>query len=121
MTGGTVLVLGPTGRNFAAGMSGGTAFVLDLDSAFGPRVNLETVALEDLDEDDRRLVIELCERHLAETGSAVAARFLERPDDHLERVVKVMPKDYRRVLEATRRAIERGEEVIDVIMAAAHG
>jgi glutamate synthase (NADPH/NADH) large chain len=121
MTGGTVLVLGPTGRNFGAGMSGGVAYVLADTGVFPRRVNHGTVALEELDDEDRRLVVELCERHHDETRSAVAARFLEQPEQHLAQVVKVMPTDYRRVLEATRQAIERGEEVLDVIMASAHG
>jgi len=121
MTGGTVLVLGPTGRNFAAGMSGGVAFVHDPDAMLPRRLNSEMVELEALDEEDRRTVQELCERHLALTGSDLAARLLGRWEETLPEIVKVMPRDYRRVLEATRRAVEAGGSVDDEIMAAAHG
>ena len=121
MTGGTVLVLGPTGRNFAAGMSGGLAFVHDPDMMLPRRLNPEMVELEQLDEEDRRSVRELCDTHLRYTGSEVAARLLDRWDGAVTEIVKVMPRDYRRVLEATRRAVEAGGSVDDEIMAAAHG
>jgi glutamate synthase domain-containing protein 3 len=121
MTGGTVLVLGPTGRNFAAGMSGGVAFVHDPEMILPRRLNPEMVELEQLDEEDRRTVHELCSAHLASTGSALAARLVDRWEDTLTEIVKVMPRDYRRVLEATRRAVEAGGSVDEEIMAAAHG
>jgi glutamate synthase (NADPH/NADH) large chain len=121
MTGGIVLVLGPTGRNFAAGMSGGVAFVHDPDRVLPRRLNPEMVELEQLDEEDRRTVRELCSAHLASTGSELAARLLGRWEETVNEIVKVMPRDYRRVLEATRRAVEAGGSVDDEIMAAAHG
>ena len=121
MTGGTALVLGPTGRNFAAGMSGGVAYVHDPGRVLASRCNGEMVELEDLDEEDRRLVSDLLTRHMALTSSSVADRLLRTGSPALAEFVKVMPKDYRRVLEATRRAVERGEAVEDAIMAAAHG
>jgi glutamate synthase (NADPH/NADH) large chain len=121
MTGGTVVVLGPTGRNFAAGMSGGVAFVHDPAMMLPRRINAEMVELEQLDEEDRRSVRELCDTHLRYTGSEVAARLLDRWDGAVTEIVKVMPRDYRRVLEATRRAVEAGGSVDDEIMAAAHG
>jgi glutamate synthase (NADPH/NADH) large chain len=121
MTGGMVVVLGPTGRNFAAGMSGGVAFVHDPDMMLPRRLNPEMVELEQLDEEDRRSVQELCTAHLAATGSRPAARLLDRWEDTVTEIVKVMPRDYRRVLEATRRAIEAGGSVDDEVMAAAHG
>ena len=121
MTGGTVLVLGPTGRNFAAGMSGGLAYVHDPGSALPRRLNSEMVELELLDEEDRRCVAELLRAHREKTGSTVAAALLERLEDTLSEIVKVMPRDYRRVLEATRRAVEAGGSVDEEIMAAAHG
>ena len=74
MTGGQVVVLGPVGRNFAAGMSGGTAYVLDLHAA---RVNREMVDLEALDAEDRDLLRALVRRHVEHTGSAVGAALLE--------------------------------------------
>ncbi len=76
MTGGRVVVLGPTGRNFGAGMSGGIAYVHDPDGSFPGRVNLEMVALESLDADDRRWLADIVARHGTETGSAVAERLL---------------------------------------------
>ncbi len=121
MTGGTVIILGPTGRNFAAGMSGGIAFVHDPEAMLARRLNREMVELEQLDEEDRRLLEELCSAHVTLTGSQRAARLLARWEETLSEIVKVMPRDYRRVLEATRRAVEGGGSVDDEIMAAAHG
>ena len=121
MTGGLVVVLGPTGRNFAAGMSGGIAFVYDHSRTFGKRVNLEQVDVEPLDGEDRALVRSLVERHGAETASPVAARLLARWDDEVFEFVKVMPRDYRRILEATRLAEAEGRSVDEAVMQAAHG
>jgi glutamate synthase (NADPH/NADH) large chain len=121
MTGGTALVLGPTGRNFAAGMSGGVAYVHDPDGFLERRCNTEMVDLETLDKEDRRLVTDLLRRHEALTGSAVARRLLSEGPDGFDHFWKVMPRDYRRVVEATRLALARGEAVEDAIMAAAHG
>ena len=121
MTGGRVVVLGSTGRNFGAGMSGGVAFVHDPDRRFAPLVNTEMVDLEPLDEEDRHWLLDVVERHGAETGSAVAARLLEVWGAAVADFVKVMPRDYRRVLEATRRAVEEGTSVDAAVMAAAHG
>jgi glutamate synthase domain-containing protein 3 len=98
MTGGRVVVLGPTGRNFAAGMSGGIAYVLDSDGAFGVRCNLELVDLEALELDDVEAVRELVEEHLRITGSALAGRLLDHWELHLPQFVKVMPRDYKRAL-----------------------
>jgi glutamate synthase domain-containing protein 2/glutamate synthase domain-containing protein 1/glutamate synthase domain-containing protein 3 len=95
MTGGVVVVLGRTGRNFAAGMSGGIAYVLDDDGTFEQRCNTQLVGLEPLDADDLATVRALVAEHLERTGSPVAERVLaEGPD-----FVKVMPHDYRRALE----------------------
>ncbi len=121
MTGGRAIVLGGTGRNFAAGMSGGIAYVLDEVGDFPTKVNMEMVDLDPLDGEDRAFLRTHVERHLTETGSAVAKRLLRDWDAALRSFVKVMPKDYKRVLEAARSAEERGEPVIDAIMAAAHG
>jgi glutamate synthase domain-containing protein 2/glutamate synthase domain-containing protein 1/glutamate synthase domain-containing protein 3 len=100
MTGGRVVVLGPTGRNFAAGMSGGIAYVLDEDGGFGGRCNHELVDLEGLEPEDAELVWALVEEHRDRTGSPVAARVLEEFDDLLSSFVKVMPRDYRAALAA---------------------
>jgi glutamate synthase (ferredoxin) len=104
MTGGRVVVLGRTGRNFGAGMSGGIAYVYDEAGDFATRCNMEMVALERLeDSEDLDLVHGLIERHLEYTGSAVAQRVLGDWPKVADRFVKVMPLDYRRVLEEQRR------------------
>jgi len=121
MTGGRVVVLGATGRNFGAGMSGGIAYVYDPSRRFGSMVNLEMVELEPLDEEDRHWLLDIVERHRAETDSASAARLLEEWGLSVGDFVKVMPRDYRRVLEATRKAMEEGTSVDAAVMAAAHG
>jgi glutamate synthase (NADPH/NADH) large chain len=127
MTGGRVLVLGPIGRNFAAGMSGGVAYLLDpRHGAAEPAeliklVNPEMVDLEPLDEEDLAAVLELCRNHAELTGSEVAALVLDDQARHLGRAIKVMPRDYQRVLEATRSAAATGRPVDEVIMASAHG
>ena len=98
MTGGTAVVLGPTGRNFAAGMSGGIAYVLDEDGSFGTRCNMESVGFDTLEEDDVETLRALIEEHLSRTSSPVAARVLEEWESYLPRFVKVMPRDYKRAL-----------------------
>jgi len=98
MTGGRVVVLGRTGRNFAAGMSGGIAYVLDEDGSFHTRCNTELVAFDPLEEDDVETLRSLIEEHAARTASPVAARVLEEWDEILPFFVKVMPHDYKRAL-----------------------
>jgi glutamate synthase domain-containing protein 3 len=106
MTGGRVVVLGSTGRNFAAGMSGGLAFVLDEDDLFRSRVNPVMLdQLEELDEGDIIEVRALVDEHLERTGSPVAQRLLDEWDRLLPKFVKVFPTDYKRVL-AERAAAE---------------
>ncbi len=121
MTGGRVVVLGPTGRNFAAGMSGGVAYVWDPHGTFGANVNGEMVDLEDCDDEDVAWLGELLRRHVDETGSAVGARVLSDWPRASGELVKVMPRDYKRVLDAMRAAQESGSPVDDAVMAAAHG
>jgi len=121
MTGGRVIVLGGTGRNFGAGMSGGVAYVYDADGTFFTRLNREMVDLEDLDDEDAEFLRDTIRRHQAETGSAVAAGILADWHNEVDRFVKVMPTDYKRVLEAARLAEERGINVDEAIMAASHG
>ena len=121
MTGGLVVVLGPTGRNFAAGMSGGMAYVYDPARTFGQRVNLGDVDVEPLDPSDSLLLRELVQRHQAETDSVVAERLLENWDAEVLEFVKVMPRDYRRILEATRLAEAQGRSVEEAVMEASHG
>jgi glutamate synthase (NADPH/NADH) large chain len=102
-------------------MSGGVAYVHDPDGLLARRVNPALVDLEPLDEDDEALVRSLLERHAELTGSTVAAGLLARGADALAGIVKVMPRDYKRVLEATKLAEEQGLPVEEAIMAAAHG
>jgi glutamate synthase domain-containing protein 2/glutamate synthase domain-containing protein 1/glutamate synthase domain-containing protein 3 len=111
MTGGRVVVLGRTGRNFAAGMSGGIAYVLDEDGAFASRCNRELVGLDPLEESDVDTLRALVEEHLERTGSAVAARVLDAWDESLARFVKVMPHDYRRALAELEVSFESGRPV----------
>ncbi|HEY7264039.1 MAG TPA: glutamate synthase large subunit [Trebonia sp.] len=118
MTGGRVVVLGPTGRNFAAGMSGGIAYVLDLAPA---RLNKEMVDLDPLEESDVAFLLDVVSRHFEETGSAVAARLLASWDEAVPRFSKVMPKDYKRVLVAASAAEREGRDVNEAVMSAAHG
>ena len=112
MTGGVVVILGPTGRNFAAGMSGGIAYVYDKERRFKERCNLDLVDLEELDEHDDEQVRALVAEHVARTGSMVGRNLMASWERSRERFVKVMPRDYRRVLEerAARAAAEAGTE-----------
>ncbi|TMM06045.1 MAG: glutamate synthase large subunit, partial [Actinobacteria bacterium] len=100
MTGGRAVILGPTGRNFAAGMSGGLAFVLDEDGTFRAKVNPAVIKdLTVMDEADAIEVRDLIAEHVARTDSPVGRRVLEEWDDVRDKFVKVFPEDYRRVLE----------------------
>ena len=105
MTNGLVVVLGATGRNFAAGMSGGIAYVLDEAGDFDLRCNQEMVDLGPVEEpEDQEELRELIQKHLHYTGSANAERVLDGWDELLPGFVKVYPRDYRRILEARKRA-----------------
>ncbi|MFB9239727.1 glutamate synthase large subunit [Plantactinospora siamensis] len=115
MTGGTVVVLGGCGRNFAAGMSGGTAFVWRLDSAL---VNRELVELGPPTDEQCAVLHDLLRRHLAETGSPVAGRLLERWPAAAGEFTAVVPRDYRRVMEIMRAAEAAGHDVDDAVMSA---
>jgi glutamate synthase (NADPH/NADH) large chain len=123
MTGGTVLILGSTGRNVAAGMSGGVAYILDLDAS---RVNAELVDVSPLRDRDIDVVRDLLERHRSHTGSAVATHLLEDWQAARQRFSLVLPRDYQRVLDV-RAAAEAegldldGAEVWDRIMEASRG
>jgi glutamate synthase (NADPH/NADH) large chain len=119
MTGGRVVVLGATGRNFGAGMSGGIAYVLDRDGTFPSRVNFEMVDIEELDDTDREFLRATIAAHHEETGSTVAAAVLGDWEEMVMEFRKVMPNDYRRVLEATALAEREGLDVTETVMAAA--
>jgi glutamate synthase (NADPH/NADH) large chain len=121
MTGGRVVVIGPTGRNFAAGMSGGISFVLDAKGDFKRRCNLEMVELDSLDADDVEQVRELLRRHVRYTSSTLAQKLLDRWKSTQLKFVKVMPKDYKRVLAAITKARQTGVPEDQAVMEAAHG
>jgi glutamate synthase (NADPH) large chain len=122
MTGGRAVVLGRTGRNFAAGMSGGIAYVLDVDGNLADRVNTEMVVIEDLDDDDRGWLAETLRRHHEFTASTVAERLLADWSVGAAKFRKVMPIDYRRVLTVISDAESAGKsesETLDLVMQAA--
>jgi glutamate synthase (NADPH) large chain len=124
MTGGRVVVLGPTGRNFAAGMSGGIAYVYDPKQGFAASVNYEMVELEPLELDDRVWLQETVERHRELTGSMIAERLLHDWEAEVGRFRKVMPRDYKHVLTVMRDAEAGGfseEEALERVMVSAHG
>ncbi len=118
MTGGRVVILGPVGRNFAAGMSGGIAYLLDPDER---RVNTEMADLEKLTITDSDFLLDLVTRHQQETGSSVAAGLLADWSAALARFRRVMPRDYKRVLAAARQAEQDGTDVSEAVMAAVTG
>jgi glutamate synthase (NADPH/NADH) large chain len=111
MTGGRAVVLGPTGLNFAAGMSGGIAYVLDENKDFASKCNTGTVDLEAVEEDDDIVELrEMIELHMEYTGSKVATRILDEWPLSLKQFVKVMPTDYKRVLAERKRHDEEVEQ-----------
>ena len=104
MTGGRAVILGPTGRNFGAGMSGGEAFVYDPNKDFARKCNLDTFELEDLkNKNDLTDLKELIEKHFKYTGSKVAESLLDDWGNQINNFIKVMPTDYKRVLEETKQ------------------
>jgi len=98
MTGGRVVVLGKTGRNFAAGMSGGIAYIYDTDSSFKNKCNLDMVELEGLDEGDLEAIKNLLVNHHKYTQSSVAKRVLDNFSHEKRKFIKVMPIEYKRIL-----------------------
>ena len=124
MTGGRVVVLGPTGRNFAAGMSGGVAYVYDPQSVFGAKVNYELVELESLSSTDLDELKAILTMHVTETDSAVATKVLAGWATESANFRKVMPRDYKRVLEVMADAKSNGlneEETLNRVMEVARG
>ncbi len=121
MTGGKTVVLGSTGRNFGAGMSGGVAFVFDADGSFPSLVNREMVDLDPLGSDDKEWLHECIRRHGEATGSAVAARLLANWSAESERFVMVIPKDFKRVLAARHDATVSGLDIDLAVMEAVGG
>jgi glutamate synthase (NADPH/NADH) large chain len=121
MTGGKVVILGSTGRNFAAGMSGGVAYVYDPEGEFPNNLNAEMVELETLDEDDGEYLRATIQAHIDATDSAVGQRILADWSGQQRHFCKVMPRDYKRVLQAIAEAERDGVDIDKAIMAAAHG
>ncbi|REK74661.1 glutamate synthase large subunit [Paenibacillus paeoniae] len=119
MTGGRVVILGETGRNFGAGMSGGVAYVYDENGDFYNHTNLEMVLLERVEEEvDIAELRGMIERHVQYTESAVGTRILNDWDVELAKFVKVIPKDYKRMLEQIRKAEDTGLQGGDALLAA---
>ena len=98
MTGGTVVILGSTGRNFAAGMSGGIAFVYDADGSFASKCNMEMIDLDPVDQQDASILHDLISKHYAYTASTVAKFVLDDFESQQKNFIKVFPKDYKKVL-----------------------
>ena len=119
MTGGRAVVLGETGRNFGAGMSGGIAYVWDPEDLFHRNLNNEMVDLDPLDETDAAWLRDTIRTHLTETNSSVAQRILDRWHTNVRHFKKVMPEDFKRVLEAAEKARIEGVDVDEAIMASA--
>jgi len=114
-----VVVLGKTGRNFAAGMSGGVAYILDEAGDFATRCNMELVGLEKLtDADELEEVWKLIQRHQTYTGSVRAAKVLAEWPSLAPKFVKVMPQDYKRVLLALKKVQSQGLTGDEAVMAA---
>ena len=112
MTGGRAVILGPTGRNFAAGMSGGVAYVLDETGDFAIRCNTEMVDIEQLNTaDEKQELKDMIQRHIDYTGSPKAQSLLEDWEATMAKFVKVMPRDYKRVLQHIQKALADGDEV----------
>jgi len=121
MTGGRVVILGPTGRNFAAGMSGGVAFVYDPQGRLPQNLNTELVDIEEFDDADAEWLHDILVAHRDATDSAVAQRILADWPRQAGDFVKVMPRDYKSVLLAIAAAERSGADMDQAIMAAAHG
>jgi len=119
MTGGRVVVFGPTGRNFGAGMSGGVAYVLDEAGQFQARINMQMVEVERVeDPSEAEALRSLIARHVEATGSAHAQRILDAWQVQLPKFVRVIPKDYKRVLACLKRAHDQGLSGDEATMAA---
>ncbi|MBL1073278.1 glutamate synthase large subunit [Nocardia sp. 2] len=119
MTGGRVVILGETGRNFGAGMSGGVAYIYNPNGTFESNLNTELVDLEKLSDEDAAWLQSTITQHRDETGSAVAERLLGDWANESAKFVKVMPRDYKKVLLAISEAEKSGRNVDEAIMEAA--
>ncbi|PSU31936.1 glutamate synthase large subunit [Photobacterium lutimaris] len=111
MTGGVAVILGQTGRNFAAGMSGGVAYVWDQFEDFDTKLNPELVDLDPLEQEDKELLFDMLTKHAELTSSTVAETFLSNFEANLEKMVKVMPRDYKAVLQKRKEEAQNKEEL----------
>ena len=111
MTGGVAIILGEVGRNFAAGMSGGVAYVWDKNNDFAPKVNPEMVSLESLSEEDKTIVKGFIEKHFQYTTSNVAFMMTQDWDKYLSQFVKVLPNDFKKALAS--RGISLSQQIAD--------
>jgi len=119
MTGGKVIILGKTGRNFAAGMSGGVAYVYDVDGAFAGRCNQQMVSLSPVEESEELAWLRSkVERHVAETGSELGKSLLAEWPNASLRFVKVLPNDYQRAIDAMKEVEAQGLTGDEAVMAA---
>lgn len=119
MTGGTVIILGETGRNLAAGMSGGTAYILDMNHELYKKLNKQLVTMSELsDEHDIQIVRSLVEKHVKETGSELAEKIVKDFDKYVPYFKKIIPNDYQNMLSHISRAEERGLDHEDAVLEA---
>ena len=111
-------MLGETGRNFAAGMSGGIAYVYNTDGEFEKKCNKGLVSLEELDEKDAASLKDMLEKHLKYTGSDIAERILNDFENELGKFVKVIPNDYKKVMTVLESELEKGADRKDALLTA---
>jgi len=109
MTGGLALILGPTGRNFAAGMSGGIAYVYNVQNDFDSLCNKEMVDLDPIDAEDIPTLQKMMQAHFDKTGSSVAKFILSDMDNQLKHFIKVFPRDYKKVLQSRKATAKAGK------------
>ena len=121
MTGGKVVILGPTGKNFAAGMSGGVAYVLDEKNSLYTKLNKSLVGFEHVvSEDDRKQLTDLIEEHVRRTGSPLGRRILDSIDEYIPRFKKVIPHDYKRMMNSIAGHVAEGMSEDEAKIAAFH-
>ena len=111
MTGGVAIILGETGQNFAAGMSGGVAYVWDVAGTFKDRVNFEMVSLDALNSEDEGIVRQYIDKHFQYTTSNVAFQITQNWEQSVKQFVKVLPKDFKLALES--RGISLSQQLAD--------
>jgi glutamate synthase (ferredoxin) len=118
MTGGRVVILGSTGRNFAAGMSGGIAYVFDVKEDFESNCNKEMVSLEGIGDEDQNILKDMIEKHLEYTNSVVAKNILSVWSESIKKFKKVVPNDYKRMIAHIKAAEQKGLGGEEALMSA---